>query len=838
MARQPQVMKFHHYLIISFFSVLVFSFPALGQDYSISGKVVDDSGMPIANAAVFVVPATEEDFQAQSAMFNISTSAKDRTDTDGRYRIGGLDSGSYRVTAYYTGKKVTTKNITIDRADVRLNFELSILESMLDEVTIEGASQETFGIRRLRSVEGVTINDAKKNEVVVVEDITANLAADNSRQVFSKVPGLNIWQSDAAGVQLGIGGRGLSPNRSSNFNTRQNGYDIAADALGYPESYYTPPTRALKRIEIVRGAASLQYGTQFGGLLNFVFKDGPQDDSFRINTNQSIGSYGLFNSFNSVGGSVGNANYYGFYQYKTSDGWRPNSELDQHTAYLSFEYDISPNLTVTPEYTKMYYLAQQPGGLTDAEFEQDPSQSKRERNWFRVDWNLFALKANYTFTPSTTLNTRFFGLKAGRDAVGNLGRIDRIDFGGERDLLKDDFSNWGNETRLIHRYPLLDNISILLTGIRFYDGFTHRRQGDGTADSDADFNYLNPDNLEGSDFDLPSRNYSVFMENIFNVTPNISITPGLRFEYIRTEAEGYYRNIVKDLAGNILIDERIEEERERERSFIFFGVGLSYKSNRDFELYANFSQNYRAITFNDIRVDIGSLEVDPNINDERGFNVDLGVRGSSGNLFNYDVSIFHLSYQDRIGTVLKTEPNPRFNNLVDRTFRYRTNVADANIYGIESFAEVDLYRLFWDRTRSTRISLFSNLSLITSEYDESQISGIEGNEVELVPKINFKTGLTFGKENFEASYQFTYVSEQFSDASNARRTPSAIEGIIPAYYVMDFSMEYGIGRFNFEAGVNNFTDHKYFTRRATGYPGPGIIPAKARSFYLSVGLKL
>jgi Fe(3+) dicitrate transport protein len=34
-------------------------------------------------------------------------------------------------------------------------------------------------------------------------------------------------------VQLGLGGRGLSPNRNSNFNTRQNGYDTAAaDALG------------------------------------------------------------------------------------------------------------------------------------------------------------------------------------------------------------------------------------------------------------------------------------------------------------------------------------------------------------------------------------------------------------------------------------------------------------------------------------------------------------------------------------------------------------------------------------------------------------------------------
>ena len=38
-------------------------------------------------------------------------------------------------------------------------------------------------------------------------------------------------------------------------------------ALGYPESYYTPPFEALKSIEIIRGSAALQFGTQFGGLL-------------------------------------------------------------------------------------------------------------------------------------------------------------------------------------------------------------------------------------------------------------------------------------------------------------------------------------------------------------------------------------------------------------------------------------------------------------------------------------------------------------------------------------------------------------------------------------------
>lgn len=829
-------------LLLLFIGLMTFGMGCPAQTYSqtfsVSGKVLNEQGRPIEQAIVFISKDTVDKNLRYPSLY-LSSNLTDRTDKKGRYRISGLQPGNYKVSAYYAGKQVLSKKIKLQDAGVHLDFRLLMLSSALEEITVGGMSTNSFGITRLNTVEGVSINDAKKNEVLLIEDITANMATNNGRQVFAKVAGLNIWENSSAGVQLNIGGRGLNPNRSSNFNTRQNGYDIAADALGYPESYYTPPMRALKRIEIIRGAASLQYGTQFGGLLNFIFKDGPENtEPFRFKTYQSLGSYGMLNSFNSMSGNTEQYNYYGFYQYRKSNGWRPNSEVNQHTGYLSFEYNLTDKLTISPEYTYMYYLAHQPGGLTDAQFRNDPRQSNRERNWFRVDWNLLALKADYTFSARTRLNTRFFGLKAGRDAVGNLGRIDRIDFGGERDLLKDDYNNWGNETRLIHRYSLLNNISVFLVGTRYYNGFTHRRQGNGSAGSDPNFQFINPDNFIGSDFDLPSRNISVFAENIFNLSSRFSLTPGLRFEYIRTEANGYYRNIVKDLAGNTLLDERIEEQRDRERSFVFFGIGTSYKTGDTFEVYANFSQNYRAINFNDIRVDIGSLEVDPDIHDERGFNADLGMRGNYKSLFTYDVSLFHLSYEDRIGTVLKTEPNPKFNGLIDRTFRYRTNVADANIYGLETFAEIDIYRLLFHNSSDRRLAFFSNLALINSEYVNSQISGIEGNEVELVPKVNFKTGLTYQENDLRVSYQFSYVSRQYSDATNARSTPSAIEGIIPAYHVMDLSAEYNINRFTFEAGVNNLTDHRYFTRRATGYPGPGIIPAKARSIYITVGLSL
>ena len=155
--------------------------------------------------------------------------------------------------------------------DDTIVIKITPLSKHITEVEVRGIKQKIFELSRLKDIEGTSIHAGKKNEVVLVKQSMANLASNNARQIYSQVSGLNIYQNDDAGLQLNIGGRGLDPNRTSNFNTRQNGYDISADVLGYPESYYTPAAEGLEKIQIIRGAASLQYGTQFGGLVNFKF---------------------------------------------------------------------------------------------------------------------------------------------------------------------------------------------------------------------------------------------------------------------------------------------------------------------------------------------------------------------------------------------------------------------------------------------------------------------------------------------------------------------------------------------------------------------------------------
>lgn len=752
------------------------------------------------------------------------------TGTSGFFSVHVNASKTVKVSAFMQGYRPYHESLKLN-TDTSLVIQLDSLTTNLQEVVIESQKENSFGVGKLMNVEGTAIYAGKKSEVIVLNDINANLATNNSRQVFAKVAGINIFENDGAGIQLGIGGRGLNPNRVSNFNTRQNGYDISADALGYPESYYTPPTEALERIEVIRGAASLQYGTQFGGFINFRFKRPPANKKTALTSRQTYGSFGLFNSFNSLSGTIKKFSYYTFYQYKQGNGWRPNSEFKMHTAHASLNYQVSSNLKLTGEYTYMTYLAHQPGGLTDKDFEKDPSKSIRDRNWFNVNWNLMSFLVDWKIAPKTRLSWTNFGLIAQRDAVGYLGQINRADPLTERDLLSDQYKNFGSEIRLLQQYVLLKNISSFLIGARYYQGQTLRRQGLSDTSSKANFNYLHPDNLEHSSYTFPSRNVAVFSENIFQLTQKLSVTPGVRFEYINTMANGYYKETNRDLAGNIILDRKVDEERTSQRSFILGGIGIAYKPVSKVELYANFSQNYRSINFNDMRVVNPNYRVDPNLKDETGYTADGGVRWSIKDLIYVDFSVYYLRYNNRIGSVLQEDQSTFV------LYRYRTNISDSRNIGAECFAEIDLIRLF-KKDAKHKLSYYINASYTDARYINSKESGYRNKLVELVPQEILRSGLTYKFKSFSATVQGSYTSMQYSDATNSEFSTNAITGIIPAYTIFDASAQYTLKWFNLSAGVNNFTNQTYFTRRADGYPGPGILPSDPLNYYVTLQVKL
>lgn len=796
----------------------------MAQKVTLKGQVTDKSGSPLFGVVVHVEGVVE----------NFPTNEK------GHFKIKGLEPGPIRIIFFQPGYKKLERTIDPKNGVHILNVKLEPLTKDLESVVISGAKKEETVISTLKPVEGAAIYAGRKTEVINLANLTANLASNRSRQVFSQVAGLNIWESDCAGIQLGVGGRGLSPNRTENFNTRQNGYDIAADALGYPESYYSPPMLAIEKVEVVRGAASLQYGPQFGGLLNFVMKEGADSAKIQVESNQTIGSYKFFNSYNAIGGTLGRFKYYTFFQYRRGDCWRCNSEFNNYTAYATLSYIAPKGLKLKAEYTRMWYLTRQAGGLTDREFLEDPQQSDRDRNWFRVKWNLISFSGSHEFTSKTKIDLRVFGLIASREALGFLGPANQSDPADNpasseldlyRNLIYGKFNNVGGELRVLQHYSIKEQPQVFVTGFRLYKGQTLNKQGAANAGTGANFEYEQSVIADASSSEHPSTNMSWFAENIFNISDKLSITPGLRVEFISTSTSGSSRKVYRDQAENVILDSTFSATSKRVRWFPLIGIGTSYKPLKQLEVYANFSQNYKPINFNDLWVTNPSYRIDPEMKDETGFNADLGIRGRIGSVFQFDVTGFLLMYNNRIGFIQQTDPE------LFSVYRLRTNVANARTVGVETYMRWDILKSFVTRS-DWKLSAFSNITWLHARYVSSDEPAFHNNEVELTPSFLIRAGLDIQFKQIKLGYLFSYTDQQFTDATNSISTGNAVNGLIPSYFVMDLNASYSYKKFNFSVGIENLMNKMYFTRRATGYPGPGIIPSSGRTFFVSVGIKV
>ena len=668
------------------------------------------------------------------------------------------------------------------------------------------------------------IYSGKKNEVILVDSLDANKAINNTRQILGRIPGLNIVETESGGFTAnGIATRGLNPTQSIEMNTRQNGYNISADVYGYNESYYLPPMEAVSRIEMVRGSASLQFGAQFGGMVNYVINEAPKKKAFEVNSSLTGGSFGLLNIFNSVGGTIEKINYYGFIQYRTMDGWRPSSVQKQISGFGRLQFNYSPKLNFGIEYSLLRNLVQMPGGLTDSMFVANPRSSFRNRNWLQSPWNIVTGYTNYKINSNTNFLLKTSVLFSRRSLVwkneeGGAGALDNKDPNtGEfvnREVENESMNNTTTEIRLIHNYLLGKYENTIATGIRFaYAWF--KRQGGGLGTTGSDFDLSISGNYEYV-LNFTSTNFAPFIENIFQLNNKLSIIPGFRFEYLKSTSNGY------KLIENI----KLNANELKNRYFPLLGLGIEYKITNKTNFYGNISQAYRPIDYSQITPFGTTSRIDPLLKDASGFNSDLGYRGIINNFLNFDLGLFYLAYNKRIGTILI---NPNTQN----EYTLRTNIANSVNKGIESYVEFNILKYLKPSTLKG-LSIFNSLAFTDAKYT----TGIfKGKRVEASTKYVNRLGLTYHDKKVSGTLQMSNVGNAYGDASNSIESKDPVAGYIPAYTVLDISGTYKLKNFSVKGGINNITNNKYFTRRTDEYPGPGIIPSIGISVYTGIAIK-
>jgi Fe(3+) dicitrate transport protein len=459
-------------------------------------------------------------------------------------------------------------------------------------------------------------------------------------------------------------------------------------------------------------------------------------------------------------------------------------------------------------------------------FQADPRQSTRSRNYFNPEIYVPSLSLEWKTGARSLLAWKASAVLGERRSV----MIDRpatvadtinkttYDYN-PRQVDIDRFNSYTTELRYLLNYTMMGKNATLAAGAQYINNDLNRRQlGKGTTGSDYDLTIV-PGSW-GRDLHLKSVNLAFFVENKFQVTRRLSVSPGIRFESGRSEFTGtttYYDP--KELSNKI------------EHRFPLFGINADLMAGKNHNLYAGFSQAYRPVIFKDIIPSSVLERTDKNLQDAFGYNAELGWRGTAGG-FKWDFSGFLLQYNNRLGSV-SLEENGAFYIL-------RTNIGNSLTYGLEAFGEYG-----FQLSDDIRCSVFTSTAFFHARYQDAAVrSGnqtidVSGKKVESVPDVISRNGITVKFKKLSVSGLYSYTAETFADPMNTVQ-PSATGavGLVPAYGLLDVNLSYRIyDNMKLRLSANNLTNEQYFTKRPTFYPGPGIWPSDGQSVVLTLSVK-
>ena len=688
----------------------------------------------------------------------------------------------------------------------------------LDSIIITAYRLAT--LQTLPATQGTYLYSGKKTELINLQQTDANIADKTGRQVFAKVPGIFVYDMDGSGNQINIAARGLDPHRGWEFNTRKDGIITNSDMYGYPASHYSMPLESIDRIELVRGTGSLQYGAQFGGMVNYVSKQGDSSRPFSFESINTVGSYKMLSTYNAIGGKVGKFKYYAYISKKSRGGYRDSEHSSSEAETITIAYEPSDRFSVRVEWARSVYLYRLPGQLNDSMFAADPRQATRLRNYYSPDIHIPSVVVNWDITAKTTLQFTSSAVLGRRNSVmfdkpTNI--ADTINAAtlqyNNRQVDIDRFNSYTNELRLLQHYYTGRKSHTLVAGIQYMNNNLNRTQlGKGTTGSDYDLTLVEPG--WGRNLYFKTHNLAAFAENSYQLLEKLTINTGVRVEMGKTNMTGTIKNYPENDIPVTL-----------NHQYPLFGAGFTYNLSARMDVYGGWSQSYRSMAFKDLIPGSVYEKADPNMKDSYGYNAEVGFRGN-WKFLKWDITGYLLQYNNRFGTLAQTDANGNF-------YTYKTNLGNSLTKGIEAFVQGD-----WLLSSQSLISAFTSTAVMDARYTDAVVKSgnnnidIKGNKVKSAPGIISRNGITFRYRRLSISGLYSYTAQTYADALNTyTATATGAVGLVPAYGLLDISSTIHISRnFEIRVNVNNVTNKKYFTKRPMFYPGPGIWPSEGTGF--------
>jgi len=236
---------------------------------SITGIVVDNANgesLPGANVSI------------------AGTTTGTATDLNGRYRIKGLEPGTYDIVFSFVGfqqKTITGVEVAAGEA-TRLDATLGEQTAELDEVVVEATVARNTEAALLRDrAEAASVSDAISAEAI------SRAGAGDAAAAMKKVTGASVVGGKYVYVR-GLGGR--------YSNTQLNGVEVpSSDPDRNSVQFDLFQSEALENIVTQKTFTPDQPGNFSGGLVNISTKSFPEDFSLKFSSSVSVNPQVHFN---------------------------------------------------------------------------------------------------------------------------------------------------------------------------------------------------------------------------------------------------------------------------------------------------------------------------------------------------------------------------------------------------------------------------------------------------------------------------------------------------------------------------------------------------------------
>ena len=659
------------------------------------------------------------------------------------------------------------------------------------------ADDQQYDLTVIASKVSDQIDDLPNHVTVITADDLASYPNLTLPEILSLKAGLQIRSSfgnNAARSVIDIRGFGATGTQNTLIlldGKRLN--DIDQSTINYAAL----PIDNIERIEIIRGAGGVLYGDgAVGGVINIITKRTPANTQTASIT-QRYASYNTWQTDIVTRYGTDKLAVNLFLNRLTSDGYRNNNDLDQE----NLQGDIRYIMNGVELFTKFAYSNQElglPGNRTV-----DPGIGLYELQMDRLGTNNPDDRADeeaYSFTlggRGKINNTSEYILDAGyrqKQQISNIPSQPRyIDTSVETFFITPRFNSYFQTGGIAHS---------MVYGLDLY----HYQYESSIANSRID------QNTPVHELDIRQNSYAVYVNDLLRFNNTTTLTLGGRYQLVEIDAT----DVFNPLAPGAAFDAKAPGIDRSDNEY-FFNIGLNHQVNDFAEAYISWGQSVRMANVDDINQvsfpppAFVAIREFTDLRPQRSRHLDFGLHFENTMGF-FDISYYHIDLNNEI----HFNPASFLNENLDKTTKQ----------GIEINAELVLTEKF---------TTGFHYNITHSEFEDGPFAG---NDVPLVAKNTFGIHTVYRlTPDTEFVGSWRYIGERFFDNDQT----NAFGQKIPAYSMLDISLNQRFNNVNVSLGVNNLFDEKAYDTGVSSTFTPGrynALPLPERNYAMQLQINL